>query len=304
MKAALPGPRDVSPYQWCRPLDAVDLVSVVDRETLFDREIALCETADLYAHVRNVDQPLLIWWTIDLWGFETWRSAVPLGAMPKDGPKSAWLQGRNEFPPGGLWPGVSNAGIRTTRVKMRVTYDGGVGVPRWVDVDVGPGRPFSILAPYVRVGLLVPDRTARKRPTNPPVLVPGPGQSTVDITVAGHVTGSYVPAGERHATLSQRLVVAANQDRTIQIPPAATSLRVYQTSAGTIAPLRWIQGVSSNQAAPSAATLGGELGTISFRPGQRNTEEIGVPGLATHVASTAEDSPGARELLFSWGISP
>lgn len=304
MNPALPGPRDVQPYQWSRPLDAVSLVALVDREVTYDREIALIETADLYAEIRQICGPLLIWWTIDLWGFETWRSAVPMGPMPAKGPASAWEQGFNEFPPGGLWAGLSNAGIRTSRLKMRVTYDGGVGVPRWIDVDVGPGRPFSILAPYVRVGLLVPAGTVRKRPTNPPILLPGPGQSCVDMEVAGHVTGSYAPGGSHHATLSQRLVVAANQDRTVQIPPAASSLRVFQASAGTIAPLRWIQGVASNQATPSAATLGPELGSITFRPGQRNTEELGVPGLATHVATTAADSPGARDLLFVWGITP
>jgi len=304
MDPALPGPRDVNPYQWSRPLDAVSLVSLVDRETVYDREIALVETADLYAQIRKVCGPLLIWWTIDLWGFETWRSAVPAGAMPAKGPVTAWQAGQNEFPVGGVWPGRSNSGIRTSRAKMRVTYDGGVGVSRWVDVDVGPGRPFSILAPYVRVGLLVPAGTVRKRPTNPPILVPGPGQSCVDMDIAGHVTGSYAPGGNRHATLSQRLVVADNQSRTVQIPPAATSLRVWQTSTGTIQPLRWIQGVPSNQATPSAATLGPELGSITFRPGQRNTEEVSVPGLATHVASEATDAPTGRDLLFVWGISP
>lgn len=297
---SLPGPRDVSPYQWHQPLQQRAFVSALSDTTTYDREVAnWVETPDLSARAVDASRPTLIWWTIDTFGFECWRTAGP--PMAFNGPENSWRTGLNEFPAGGIWPARTNAGIRTCRFKLRIRYQSDTGLTRVVDTDVGQGRPISVLTTYVRVSLLVAHNTIEKKAGQTDAIVPGDGERIVDSILGGRVIGSYSSHGSPIATFSQIIDVAADTVRTHQIPAGAVAVRVYQTAAGTIAPLQWVQGVASDTANPSAAFLGPALGEITFRPGQRNTESMTVPGLATHIATTAPDV--ARRLFFVWEIA-
>ena len=193
-----------------------------------------------------------VWWTVDLWALEVTRF-VPLG-----GSVPALTRGE-----------VNSQGRRFSRLKARVSYE--KVLSHSMDIDVGTGVRFSVLANSVRVSVLTPPtfRLSGDKMIGPQL---GPG-TVLDTIIAASCYESDSPVGEKSATFSQYVIrVSSNAvEQDIPVPPAAKYVTVYPSppDPGNV-PLEWMQ-------IGAAGALLLPAGTIDFPASTRRVDKIAVP---------------------------
>ena len=204
----------------------------------------------LYAHAMSPT-----WWTVDLYGIELARF-IPAGDPPVTPADQSFL--------------ISN-GQRFTRLKARVSWEN-MQVPREVDIDIGTGTRFSILANNLRIKLLIP-KGQRFQEVGTVVntvrsdgLQFGPGL-VLDAMVGASVYPCFAPLSNRYPTFTQRIAQLSAVDVPpgvfpieIPTPPAAKYLSIYPTGDPFLIPWTW-QSVLGQAVAGAVP-----FGTIDYDP--------------------------------------
>lgn len=226
-------------------------------------------------------RPMPLWWTVELWGFETVQnSTVGLVSNLFESPALAWQPDN----PGG---GPPNA-TRHTHLKARVFYMNNSGYTRWIDVDIGNGTRFSVQADQVFVGLLVPpDAVVVGQGTRTKSTFRGniePDENLAQALVGGTVSLSpYSTNGRNICTNTEQIVIPADSAASVAIPPAAKRVQVYAQKTGTIPDPCWQTGIRRN---PGDLFEPGfpDSGALFIDPAARRTlSQIDIPQHASAI---------------------
>lgn len=183
---------------------------------------------DTYGDLLFAKADAPTWWTIDLWGREI-TTLVPVGA--------ATVQPLSQS-------ALVNQGQRFTRLKARVQWEN-MQVMREVDIDIGPGTRFSVLANAVRVVLLIPSEqrwlevgTVVNQSQGINLPVGGGGGLATNAFVGASIYPCFSPLPNRYPTFTNMVAQLATINAgvvdpvEIQVPPASKYVTIYQSAPG------------------------------------------------------------------------
>ena len=220
-----------------------------------------------FGDLLSVHAPTPSWWTVDLWGYTIARFLEQ--GSPAVGPASAGT--------------LLNDGQRFTHCKGRVTWEN-TQFARSVDVDIGTGTRFSILANAVRVELLMPNgqgmvevgTTTNTANSNNSTYTDG---LIVDTAIGGSAYPCFAPLSNRYPTFTQTVrqleetsagaVVPINVD----VPPAAKYLTIYPDGDPLLTPWEWL--IVNPLPGPTAGAL--PIGPIPYDPATSIVHRRQVP---------------------------
>ena len=246
----------------------------------------------------NLEAPT--WWTVQLYGYER--------ALVSEGPDTVSPLSRDN---------LINLAQPTTRLKARVITED-MEVPRYVDVDIGPGIRLAVCGANVRVEPLVPaisipalgvGRQSRVAPLpcattafievdknnrTQTVQYGLNGGITVDALVSASLTPCHAPIGDRKATLTYRAVATPDDPIPLPfmaVPPGAKYVTIYNDDIN-LANWQWYETTD-----PTGTLGAGVLSDIVWGTGPApNVVHLAVPGLAQYLGrpAAAVQDPFAR----------
>ncbi len=243
-------------------------------------------------------KPRPLWWTVELWGFETVQEPI-VGLVSNlfESPERAW---QPDNPSGG----PPNA-TRHTHLQARVFYMNNSEYTRWIDVDIGSGTRLSVQADQVFVGLLVPpdalpvSRGSRNKTTFTGNL--DDGERLTQALVGGTISLSpYSTNGRNICTNTKQVLIPSDAVNTvIPIPPAAKRVQVYAQKDGAIPDPCWQTGIMR---APADVFTPGfpDSGALFIDPTARRTlNQIDIPQHASAiVVPTPSEEPRILTFVF------
>lgn len=241
------------------------------------------DSKDLSVGRSRMPANQLTWWTIEAWGFEQCRSLVG-DPVPEQSPSTGWESGSGDSPPGGVYPGGQLPTVRSTHLQLRLRYTNNARFSRVIDIDIGAGIRVAILAPYVRVGLLLPKGAKPKKAGRGAALDAIPeGACECHVAVAGRITGSASMIGSRAATRTRTVSVQESEVRAFQRAAGSVAIQVFQDTPVAAGPFDFLSSLSIG--AGNAAVFGPSVGQLDFIAGMRHTFEVAWPATATHLAT-------------------
>jgi hypothetical protein len=192
------------------------------------------------------------WWTVNLWGVELVRFLTVGSPAQQPLSQSALLAN----------------GQRFTRLKARVQWEN-MQLLREVDVDIGTGTRFPILANNLRIMLLIPQSQRFQEmgtvvntvATNNTMLTNG---LLIDSMVGASAYPCFAPLSNRYPTFTQLIAqlafgeVGVVAPIEVPVPPAAKYLSIYPSGDPALIPWVWFT-------TPIAAG-GAAVGTIFYDP--------------------------------------
>lgn len=199
-----------------------------------------------------------LWWQIDLWGKEVRRFIGAPGTLPP------LTKGQ-----------INNDGVCNTTLKARIEFE--TTTARVLDVDIGPGTHFSILASSVSVYLLQPKGYRSIQGPLGSQTAKGPGLIT-DTIVSASAYSSVSIQGEHTATFTQ-YVAQNNGDAQIDIPVpcGAKFVSIFRSpSTGNPAALEWLQAEDLFPQANAITSLANVFGVFE-RPVPQISDTLRVP---------------------------
>lgn len=182
--------------------------------------------------------------------------------------------------------------LEQSQYRMRLDVVGRYGSQRLV-VDTN-SPPFEVTGRGITATLLVP-ATHVQIVTGAEQLAFGAG-TVIDSLVGIALSRIEQSSGKRVATLTDHLTAALNVQATIQVPPKARDVTIYQTAGGVASP--------SWQMIWGDVATGVVAGNLPFiAGGLRRTEQLSIPPNVT-LLQTDNDPLNARAWTLVWSIHP
>lgn len=182
--------------------------------------------------------------------------------------------------------------LNQSQYRLRLDITGRYGSQRHI-IDAN-SPPFEVTGRGITATLLVPATHIQ--------IVTGveqltfPAGTVIDSLVGISLARIEQSSGKRRAVLTEHLTAALNVQATIQVPPKAGDVTIYQTGAGIASP--------SWQMYWGDVATGVVAGNLPFiAGGLRRTEQLSIPPNVT-LLETDNDPLNARAWTLVWSIYP
>lgn len=181
---------------------------------------------------------------------------------------------------------------RRTQFQLRVFANDGVDIRQF---DMDANQSLAIVAQDVCIDWLGPPGTQDVSVTAGTTRV-GLVQDCFLGAALSRIEGT--PGANSTAILTRHLFVPADDQLSIEIPPYATEVTIYQEPTLGNSAVMWTQTAGDL----NSAAGGLSMATLPFIPGQRRTQQQSILGNCTHLQSDADTED--RFFTLVWTIRP
>lgn len=182
---------------------------------------------------------------------------------------------------------------RRTQFQLRVFASDGVDLRRF---EMDANQSLAIVAQQVCIDWIGPPGTQDVSVVSEGVLRTGLVQDCFLGVALSRIEGT--PGANSTAILTKHVFVPADTQVSVEIPPYACSVVIYQEPTIGNAAVMWTQTAGD----VNSASGGLSMGSLPFIPGRRRTDPESIVGNSTHLQSDV-DTEG-RFFTLVWTIRP